>query len=254
MHVLRGMLWGWLVFVCLTISQVWAQQDDSIPDSDPESQREEIPVPKIPEPLIFDLMRPLHAKAGELEINALGVFPHRRRAHWAPEMEYAIADGVAVEIEFPFENLRYDSTKLGLQFRVGHDARSVHGVQLLAEKSAQSSETALNALYLFGHRFNDKWSIMSMSGFQALVGREQRPTWKGLQNLSLFHDTSDSLVTGIEVNWAFSRQDFFDELLVMPQIHYKLSNSLTLQSGVGWGRDITDPGRVVYGARLILEL
>lgn len=253
MRTLKVKFSGWVFLLCLTTS-VWAQSEsEPIPEPD-EKIVQETPVPKIPEPMIFDLMRPLHAKAGELEINAVGIFPHRRRAHWAPEMEYAVADGVAVEIEFPFENLAYDSTKLGLQFRLGHDAHRVHGVQLLAQKSAHSSETALNALYLYGHRFNDTWSLMSMSGIQAVVGREQRPAWKGLQNLTLFHDTSDSLVTGLEVNWAFSRQEFLEELLVMPQIHYKLNDSLTLQSGVGWGRDITDQGRIVYGARLILEL
>ena len=54
----------------------------------------------IPEPLMFDLVRGLGAKQGELEINALADFPvnhiSHREVEWAPEIEYALFDGFAV--------------------------------------------------------------------------------------------------------------------------------------------------------------
>jgi hypothetical protein len=47
-------------------------------------------MPHVPEPLLFDLVRPLgeHVDSSIVE--------------WAPEIEYAFADGYAVELEFPF--------------------------------------------------------------------------------------------------------------------------------------------------------
>ena len=62
----------------------------------------------VPEPLMFDLVRGLGAKKGELEINALADFPlnntSSRNVEWAPEVEYAVFDNLAVELELPFEN------------------------------------------------------------------------------------------------------------------------------------------------------
>lgn len=61
----------------------------------------------IPEPLVFDLVRGLGARRGELEINVLGQFPvggsNNRKIHWAPEVEGAVTDGIALELELPFE-------------------------------------------------------------------------------------------------------------------------------------------------------
>ncbi|MBT8181470.1 MAG: hypothetical protein KJO53_07770, partial [Eudoraea sp.] len=62
----------------------------------------------IPEPMIFDLVRELGARQGELEINVLAEFPLNnntsRHIEWAPEIEYAIWDNFAVEFELPIED------------------------------------------------------------------------------------------------------------------------------------------------------
>src|SRR5690606_10266294 len=55
-----------------------------------------------PEPMIYDLVRGLDAEAGELEINALvRIHPDRdgARLSYAPEVELALLDGFAVELE-----------------------------------------------------------------------------------------------------------------------------------------------------------
>jgi len=48
----------------------------------------------IPEPLMFDLVRGLGARQGELEVNSLADFPLNytttRGIDWAPEVEYAL--------------------------------------------------------------------------------------------------------------------------------------------------------------------
>ena len=63
--------------------------------------------PHIPEPMVFDMVRPLGAQRGELEINTLAqrnLSGSGSRTEWAPEIEYAFMDGLAIEFELPFEN------------------------------------------------------------------------------------------------------------------------------------------------------
>lgn len=61
--------------------------------------------PLIPEPMVFDMIRPLAAPKGELEANTLALFPLNARGEdidWAPpEIEYAFANGWAAEFECP---------------------------------------------------------------------------------------------------------------------------------------------------------
>src|SRR5690606_26148017 len=93
---------------------------DSIPDGEEDLNRDgevdegesdpRVPglfpgaAPHIPEPLVFDLVRALGAKKNELEANALVVTRFRRGRptfDWAPEVEWAVADDVAIELELP---------------------------------------------------------------------------------------------------------------------------------------------------------
>ena len=66
---------------------------------------------RIPEPMVFDLVRGLGARRGELEVNTLVLLPMNdwddRHVDWAPEIEYALLDGVALEFELPFEDGRF---------------------------------------------------------------------------------------------------------------------------------------------------
>ena len=59
--------------------------------------------PRIPEPMVFDLVRPLGAARGELEVNSLFRLPVARegRLLWAPEVEYTFADGYGIAIFSP---------------------------------------------------------------------------------------------------------------------------------------------------------
>ncbi len=52
------------------------------------------PVPHIPERLVFDLVRGLGTRRGELAINVLArVRSESPNVLWAPEIEWAFADG-----------------------------------------------------------------------------------------------------------------------------------------------------------------
>lgn len=72
---------------------------------------------RIPEPMVFDLVRPLGAPKGELEVNSLfrmSEFGGRAVLQWAPEVEYTFADGYGVEFEVPAENGQLEAYKFAL--------------------------------------------------------------------------------------------------------------------------------------------
>ena len=77
----------------------------------------------IPEPMVFDLVRGLGAGKGEFEANVLAEFPLDRTAsreiEWAPEVEYAFADGLALEFELPFEDGELEGYKGAFQWTIG---------------------------------------------------------------------------------------------------------------------------------------
>jgi hypothetical protein len=86
------------------------------PVSAPADNGREFRGPIIPEPMVFDMVRPLGARRGELEVNVLGLVPLKRDGgapaiEWAPEVEWAIRDGFAVEFELPFRRVRQASLR-----------------------------------------------------------------------------------------------------------------------------------------------
>jgi hypothetical protein len=212
-----------------------------------------VDVPEIPEPLVFDLMRGLHAPAGEIEINTLMQLDRHGDLQWAPEIEYTIADGMGIEFEVPFENRERESWKFGFQFRLGYDAQNVHGVQLLAERFDANEDTAYNALYLLGHRFNERWSVLGMLGPQALRQRGGDWTWRGITNLALFHDHSNGLTSGVEVNWLQRSNWRREALTITPQMHWHLSANWNVQGGIGLTKPPQQSWEPVYTLRVIWE-
>lgn len=95
--------------------------------------------PEIPEPMVFDLVRPLGAEKGEVEVNSLFIARPggRARLNWAPEVEWCFAEGYTVEFELPIENTRIESYKFALQGMLPRPKRSqsrlVHGWQTIVE-------------------------------------------------------------------------------------------------------------------------
>ncbi|MFN4261406.1 MAG: hypothetical protein ACK4RK_19140 [Gemmataceae bacterium] len=99
------------------------------------------PGPDVPEPMVFDLIRPLGARKGELEVNVLGLVPFRRTRspfsqfifitgadevpdkregfEWAPEIEYAPFDNFALEFELPMFDGKVEAFKGAAQYTLG---------------------------------------------------------------------------------------------------------------------------------------
>lgn len=212
--------------------------------------------PRIAEPMVFDLIRPLGAKGGEGEVNVLGLVPlgHRsRRANatdplglvrrspdrqgleWAPEIEYAVCDGVALEFEAPMENTHLEAYKAAGQitFGTGLNHRFIHGAQAIVQYDRDPKLWTTTLLYLAGFRFDETWSVFGMFGSRAEVGGAvPNKTVEVLSNISLFADVTDRTVAGIETNLG-QVIGGNTELLVMPQLHYEIDRYWMIQAGVG---------------------
>ncbi len=234
---------------CLWL-QVFAQEESNEEQDD------------IPEPMVFDLVRELGARQGELEINVLAEFPlssnSSRQIDWAPEIEYAIWDGFAVEFELPFEDGTLEALKVALQYTFGKSASGsfIHGTQFMVEKIRKTDKWDISLLYIPAYRFNSIWSVLALLGVRQQVGSDsQDKTTTLLLNATVFAEITERTTLGLEFNNS-DPGDFDEgeelELLIMPQIHLKFSEHLSLQTGLG--AEFTDKGvNATAALRMIAE-
>jgi len=212
--------------------------------------------PVIPEPMIFDMMRPLGAAKGEMEVNALATTssPFRpREAEWAPEVEYAFADGKAIEFELPFDGARLEALKLGLQaaFGASADGRSAHGVQYLGIYDRDRRRYSSTLLYMAGHRFSDRWSMMNMVGIDDIALGRGTGRNRPLLNHATFYDVQPGTVAGVEVNVEGGHDRF---VRVAPQLHQRLADRVNVQLAAGVEKERHRRARPALGVRLVREL
>ncbi|MFD6317876.1 hypothetical protein [Methylorubrum thiocyanatum] len=212
--------------------------------------------PRIPEPMVFDLLRPLGARAGEREVNVFTLRPLSRGAtDWAPELEYAYADGQSLELELPFEDGRLTQFKFALQgtFGTGADGRWIHGWQYIGQVERGSGSVRNALLYISGYRFDGRWSMLSMAGLRQVGLRQLGPTAL-LLNHSVFYDVDPDTVLGLEFNL---RQDIAGDdrtrALVMPQIHRRLTERTSIQAGLGVEFQTDRDAGLVAAMRVIRE-
>lgn len=190
----------------------------------------------IAEPMVFDLVCDLGAVRGTAEVNVLSVVPldSDDPSVWeiAPEFEYAVADGFALELELPFEDGGLESIKFGAQYTFGRNGSFIHGTQVIVERLLHEDAWDAALLYIPAYRFNDTWSSISLLGIGALVGNAADDEVAALINSTLLADLTENLVLGFEVNLAWVPNGA-TSLLLMPQLHIELTANLQLQIGVG---------------------
>lgn len=188
--------------------------------------------PHIPEPMYFDLVRGLGARRGELEVNVLMDLSAPRGGRpelaWAPEVEWAIVDGFAVEFELPMLDRIVKAYKAAIQWTAPSLGPGVaHGVQLLGEYLIDDKVTEIAPLYLFGGRVG-RTSLFGMVGPRIDVGARTE-VW-GLANPSVFYDVNEALTLGLEGNLAFAaRQPLHAQAI--GQVHWQISKALRVQAG-----------------------
>ncbi|SER82914.1 hypothetical protein SAMN05421690_10931 [Nitrosomonas sp. Nm51] len=190
--------------------------------------------PRLPEPMVFDLVLPLGAKKNEFELNTLFQYDSEHKAALInPEFEYAYTDGYGIEFELPTENLSVDAYKLALQgtFNFLNTNKFIHGWQYYGEYHRHNKELENNLLYIAGYQFNEKWDTLNMVGIR-FTDVQSEGHVEELVNSSLFYSYSSNLIMGLEVNWE-SRPNRPDITLVMPQLHVQVAKHAKIQAGFG---------------------
>jgi len=223
--------------------------------------------PHIPEPLVFDLVRPLGAHRGEFEVNALMIAPlnrriglaneipdsigltqprnERHRVEWAPEIELAVRDGLSFEFELPFESTTLAAYKTAMQWTFGtaFDHRFIHGMQAIALYDTHSGNWSPTVCYVAGIRFDEKWSTLFMLGLRSEInGDDVGERTERLFNWSIFADVGPHTTLGLESNFAESLRGP-SAWLIMPQWHWEIRDHWMLQTGAGarFTKDYTLP-------------
>lgn len=211
--------------------------------------------PDVPEPMVFDMMRPLGAKRGQMEANTLAATSlsgSDRTIQWAPEVEYALADGFAIEGELPFEDGRLTELKLGLQAAFGtlNGGSSAHGVQYLGIYDRHVRYYRSSFAYMFVHRYNPRWSSVSMAGLGDISVSGGRGRNTAIVNHSFFYDSTEGQILGLEFNYRGGADGY---VLAMPQIHQRLARKVNVQAALGAERPHGGVVRPRAGVRLIRE-
>ncbi len=195
---------------------------------------------EIPEPLLFDLVRRINSKQGELEYNILWTQENAselNEVHAAPEIEYAYADGKSIEFELPTANGKIQTFKGALQFELPNWLGDITGLQIIHEKVNGKSIHETTALLLIANRINDKWSALTMLGNQFTYGdsveiADNKGRELPIINLNFFYDYADIFDLGLEMNLK-GIGGSFEEFIFMPQIHALLKEDIKLQAGFG---------------------
>ncbi len=215
-----------------------SSRPELLPQYDSRSQRPDSASrrgPAIPEPMVFDLVRPLGAAVGEVEVNTLGQINSKNTA-FAPEIEAVIARNFAVEAELPIEDGTVESYKFAAQYTLGtaRDDTLIHGLQTIYEYQRHSEVNEATLLHITGMRFDEKLSALWMLGGRAHLGGDHDDARTDvLANGSLFYDAGKHVVLGLETNLAQPLGSGRVEFLLMPQVHVGVSNNLHVQAGYG---------------------
>lgn len=192
-------------------------------------------VPKIPEPMFFDLVRPLGAKKGQWEANSLFSTPLRQFEEpfdWEPETEYVIGRGFAIEPQVIFHNQHLKGGQFTVQqtFGTRWKHRFIHGALGRIEyfhPNLVSGEWA----YLAGARLNKRWSVFSITGLRR-TDFSGSGKFQALLNPSIFYSIGKKVNIGLETNLALGSGST-NQYQFVPQMHLQMDKTNELQFGVG---------------------
>lgn len=193
--------------------------------------------PDVPEPMLFDLVRGLGARKGELEVNAIVVNDWkggRDKFYWNPEVEWIVADGVGLELELAMDRGHVEAVKLMTQVTFGTPIphRYIHGTQVIGERSGIDDGYDLSLLYVGALRLAPRWSLSLLQGAKYGAGIRDRSNeyWSWLGNATLFHEARRATL-GLELNVESPRSEN-PRIRVSPQVHLHRGD-WAVQAGVG---------------------
>lgn len=187
-----------------------------------------------PEPMVFDMVRGLGSEQGEIEANTLLLVPTSPlAANWAPEIEAAVIDGFAIELEAGLRDIELKSLKLALQgtLALREDGSIGHGIQGLLEYFPDEDAFLYTPLYILGVRLARPLTLVSLVG-PAFVSRIKGTTDVGaLVNFSLFWAPHPRVVVGTEQNFKWLPSEYL--IRWMPQVHWQACARFQIQAGFG---------------------
>jgi hypothetical protein len=211
------------------------------------------PASSFPEPMVFDLMRGLDAKKGETEFNLLtssNFTSHDQHLLLNPEFEYAIADGVALELEIPIDHKPL-SSKLGLQYTLTPPStKFMIGIQAIYEHFFEHDREDFSLSGIMNLRISEKISMVSLLGLRDATMLGHHDHYAFIMNLSLFYQYSDRLSLGLENdrNIYYGKQKL--KALSIPQVSWKVNKNMKIQTGVGFNwhnkKDIEGFSRFIF--------
>jgi hypothetical protein len=209
--------------------------------------------PHLPEPMSFDLVRGLGSHAGELETNVLVTMRPRRgglaRTTWAPEVEWAFADGLAIELELPMVDREVHALKAAFQWTApSPNERFAHGAQVIGEYLLDEEATEITGLYLFGARLGS-FAAFAMVGARGVAA--QGGHVEIVANPSVFVDVHEAVTLGVEGNAAFGLRGGRSGA-ALAQLHWQIARRFRVQIGGGIEVEDGEVGAAVV-TRWILE-
>ncbi len=200
---------------------------------------------EVPEPMFIDLVRPLNAKKGDIEINTLftDYTKSSRELNWAPEIEFAIADGNSIEFEFPSQGDRHENYKVAYQRNLSEsdDSPYLNGLQIILESDKRFNHFESVLYHIFAIRFSHYFSLLNMTGFKF---NPEDINHKALQlNTTLFYNFSEEVDFGLEMN--IESAEMGEKLnQVIPQIHLALGEGYQIQYGFGYSKRNEEEGHI----------
>jgi hypothetical protein len=200
------------------------------------------------------MVRGLGAEQGEIEANVLVLVPTSpAQAIWAPEIEAAVIDNFALELEAGFVNADFELIKFALQGTLGMDEERGlgHGIQGLFEYLPDPKVFLATALYVLGARLGGPVSLVSLIGPAVETHVDGSGTEGGVfVNFTFFWAPHPRVVVGSEQNFEWFPSIYL--VRVMPQVHWQIHARFQWQAGFGY-RNLDGKSSAEASTRLIVE-
>lgn len=200
-----------------------------------------------PEPMVYDLMRGLDARQGELEFNTL----YLANGDYSPEIEYAVKDGWALELETPVKRNEVESLKWGTQYTLATSENSMIGLQAMMEDYLHQSRSDLSLTLIVNLKLSDYWFFTGIGGIRSAVESRRLDHHVSVLNASLFYKIHDKLALGLEHDENVYFVDKQMHLHTIPQVSYRINPNIKFQAGVGL--DWQDSNKITGIVRGILN-
>jgi hypothetical protein len=223
------------------------RDEDGVTDQEEDELGLDPDVVNIPEPLLFDMIRGLGARKGELEFNSIVEQESKGSPFGGPEMEYAFARGHAVEVQMPLSSSGIDAWNMSLQgtFPYANRGAFIHGWLATGEYLLHDPGVRATAVYIAAVRLSKQWSALTMIGARAATTRRAGSLYEGVFNPSLYFDASSSITLGLELN-SLLEDDGTTDLVLLPQVHWQFSREWKVQ--LGSGAHVDDAGATFLSA------